>query len=477
MKKMMVVMGLIWGMLVGGAQAQDCGARPEYVKGRVIVKLRPGVSRAMIRASYHAKKVKGLGADTELWRVEDALDTKVRAKTDPSIVSVDLDTLYYPDFVPNDPCYVGHNIACQGAETAGCVPGQWNLDNIQAPLSWDVLTQYYAPNPVPTVLVGTVGSGMQYNHPDLINTVWTNPGEVAGDGIDNDNDGYVDDVHGIDLWHHDGDPLAEVNTHETLIASVIAATTDNGIGSAGVNPFAKVVACRTSGQCGGGASASDLIECVDYFMAKGVKVINTSFGCGPSALCYNQTVKDKIDAYGVWGGVWVASAGNSAKNHDEASNGCTNCRYPCDYTSTNLVCVASNSAPATGEVLSSFSDYGVTSVDIAAPGGNGAIYVCAGNSWVATIWGALFDDRFAPPVDFFNGNQSGTSFSAPTVAAAAAGIFMLHPNWSPGSVKTRLLFGVDVLPPFQGKVAWNGRLNLKKTYCGGLNPLPAACAP
>jgi subtilisin family serine protease len=316
---------------------------------------------------------------------------------------------------------------------------QWWLANtadtdIDAPQGWDVL------HDAPTVVVAVVDSGIDEQHEDLAANLWTNPGEVRN-GLDDDGNGYVDDVHGIDCVDGVGDPLDD-NGHGTHVAGTIAAVGNNGIGVTGVAWRAQIMALKALDANGSGWY-SDAIECIDYALVMksrgvNVRVLNTSWGSS----VFDQTLQDAFKNAGDMGILAVAAAGNDGLNHAK------NPFYPASFPLASLLAVAATTD--TG-ALASFSDYG-EDVEIAAPG--------------VFILSTLPGDQY--------GYLSGTSMASPQVAGAAALIAGLEPATSVSALRDRLLSSADRTASLQGKVQ-SGRLNLGAALRGAATvPLASA---
>jgi subtilisin family serine protease len=244
--------------------------------------------------------------------------------------------VYRPDAIPNDPFF----------------GDLWGLSAIQAPLAWDSTTGS------PGVKVAVVDSGISYDHPDLAPNIWTNPGESGGgketNGIDDDGDGYVDDVHGWDFVQNDNEPL-DFYFHGTHVAGTIGAAGNNGTGITGVDWQTSLMALRAGDAANGELLDSDIIGAFVYACAHGARVVNASFG-GPE---FSQAMLDVIGSPGCANTLFVASAGNDAVDVDASPS------YPCSFTTANLVCVAATDLVGS---IASFSNYGPGSVDLAAPG-------------------------------------------------------------------------------------------------------------
>src|SRR5262249_18521900 len=157
---------------------------------------------------------------------------------------------------------------------------------IGAEKAWDSFTGD------PDLLIGDIDTGADYDHPDLAANIWTNPGEVAGNGVDDDHNGYVDDVHGYDFFHHDGDPRAD-NGHGTHTAGIIAAGGDNGLGVSGVVWRAKIVLLKFLGP-GGTGPTSAAVEALQYATRMGIRVTNNSWSGGFAS----RALEDAVAAAG-----------------------------------------------------------------------------------------------------------------------------------------------------------------------------------
>src|SRR5215211_1734561 len=205
----------------------------------------------------------------------------------------------------------------------------------------------------PNLVVAVIDTGVDFSHPDLAGRRWVNPGESGGgketNGIDDDGNGFVDDVNGADFANNDGDPFDD-NNHGTHVSGTIAASV-NDQGVVGVAPNVKIMGLKFL-SAGGFGSISDAIEALGYAKSKGAKISNNSWGC----YCPGQALQDAIDASG---SLFVAAAGNDNNNND------ANPFYPASYTSNNVLSVAA--VDRFGN-KAWFSNYGTTSVDISAPG-------------------------------------------------------------------------------------------------------------
>ncbi len=325
-----------------------------------------------------------------------------------------------PDFVvhatliPDDTGYA----QLYGLHNTGQTGGVADAD-IDAPEAWEIATGSRA------VRVGVIDTGIDYTHPDLAANIWTNPGEIPGNHVDDDGNGYVDDVRGWDFVNEDNDPMDD-HYHGTHCAGTIGAVGDNGLGVVGVNWQVSLVALKFLSASGSGTT-SDAVEAVAYAKRLGLDLTSNSWGGGG----YSQALRDVIAEAGAAGQLFVAAAGNSARDTDASPN------YPSGYDLPTIIAVA---ATDHADQLAYFSNYGVASVDLAAPG-------------VGTYSTA--------PASLFR-TLSGTSMAAPHVAGAVALMRSHRPEATASELKSALLDSVDPLPALAGKVLSGGRLNLHR---------------
>ena len=278
--------------------------------------------------------------------------------------------------LPDDPLFS----QLWGLENSGQTGGTAGAD-VSAPEAWGVTTGSA------DVVVADIDTGVAYDHEDLAANMWRNPGEIPGNGLDDDGNGYVDDVYGIDAVNHDADPYDD-HGHGTHTSGTIAAAGDNAVGISGVSWTTRIMALKFLGANGGG-NDDDAIECIDYAVHEkldhGVNVvaINASWGGGG----YNQLLKDAIDAAGAAGIVFCAAAGNNYGRDNDATP-----FYPASYTSASLLSVAATDA---NDNLATFSNVGATSVDLGAPG-TGILSTITGSSDITPV-GPFFDDVESGP--------------------------------------------------------------------------------
>jgi len=197
-----------------------------------------------------------------------------------------------------------------------------------------------------------IDTGVRYTHDDLAANMWTNPGEIAGNGLDDDGDGYVDDVHGINAITGSGDPNDD-NGHGTHVSGTIGAVGNNGIGVVGVAWGVKIMALKAFNSSGN-AAGSDLIECINYATSKRANIINASWGCQN---CFSESLREAIAAARNQGILFVAAAGNFSADNDSIPF------YPAGYDVDNIISVA---ATTRNDGLAYYSDVGKVSVHLAA---------------------------------------------------------------------------------------------------------------
>ena len=280
------------------------------------------------------------------------------------------------------------------------------------------------------VAVGVMDSGIQTNHEDLIDNIWVNTGEIAGDGIDNDGNGYIDDIYGWNCGDSNGD-VSYVDEHGVHVAGIISAATNNSKGVASVARNAKIASIKIFNSSGK-STLSYIIEGINFAKKNDINIINCSFGGTGWGSSSVNTIKSAMAA--VPDMFFVIAAGNttsaSEANNDKVAV------YPSQLTKDldNVISVANTTS---SDELSSTSHYGATSVDIAAPGTG--IY--------STI-----------PTSSY-GTMSGTSMATPMVASAVAVMRAVNPNISAKEIKETLCSSSDKLSALTGKVISGGRLN------------------
>ena len=321
---------------------------------------------------------------------------------------------------PNDPLY----------------PVQTGLNNpqdqdIDADLAWNSSTGSQ------DIVVGVIDSGVDYTHEDLSENMWVNPGEIAGDGIDNEGNGFIDDVYGFDFVNWDGDPMDDEG-HGTHVAGTIAAAGNNGIGVTGVSWNAGIMAIKILDAENNGTSVASIVAAVNYAtMMKvdfgvNIRVTNNSWG-GAS---YSGALKKAISLSGQADILFVAAAGNGGADF-VGDNNDSRPYYPASYDCSNIISVAA--VDGFGQ-YPYFTNFGPNSVDIAAPGVN--IYSTRpGNSY---------------------GYLSGTSMAAPHVSGVVVLAAAANPEMNAQGIKKLILSKSDRLKDRTKLTATNARVNALK---------------
>jgi subtilisin family serine protease len=282
-----------------------------------------------------------------------------------------------------------------------------------------------------SVFVGVIDEGIQYTHPDLNSQIWTNPGDNTFDNVDNDGNGYVDDVHGWDFANNDAtvyDGTGELDDHGTHVAGTIGAEND-GSGVVGVNWNVTMISAKFLGANGG--SLANAIKAIDYLtnLKTGPKKLNivasnNSWGGGS----YSQALEAAIARANAQNILFVAAAGNSGTNNDRRAS------YPSNYDVPNVIAVAA--IDRTG-ALASFSQYGAKTVDLGAPG--------------VGVWSTTAPGIYS--------SYNGTSMATPHVTGAVALYASVHPGASAATIKNAILLSAVPTPSLNRKTVTGGRLD------------------
>lgn len=302
-----------------------------------------------------------------------------------------------------------------GENDPGRTPGVVGAD-IDMMKAWEITKGDRA------VRIAVIDTGIDYNHPDLRNQMWTNEAELNGlDGVDDDGNGYVDDIHGYDFASNDGDPL-DGNSHGTHCAGTIGAE-HNDLGVAGIMADVEFVAVKFLSDSGSGTTEA-AIKAIDYATKLNVDIMSNSWGGGGRS----EALKEAIERANDKGIIFTAAAGNSSTDND------TRPHYPSNYEVENVISVA---ATTSSDDLASFSCYGRNTVHIAAPGHN--------------ILSTVKNGKYS--------SFSGTSMATPHVTGAI-GLLLAQEGRLPASeVKERVMMTSEPLSSLRGKTINSGRLN------------------
>ncbi len=308
----------------------------------------------------------------------------------------------------------------------------WGMHNdadtdIDAPEAWDLSTGSSS------IVVAVIDTGVDYNHEDLSTNMWTNSGEIPGNGIDDDGNGYVDDYYGINGYTNNGDPMDD-HGHGTHVSGTVAAVGNNGIGVVGVCWTAKIMALKflTSG---GWGYTSDAVKCVNYAIDKGADIMSNSWGGSG----YSSSLKAAIEAAKNAGILFLVAAGNDGTNNDVSPY------YPSSYDCDNIISVS-----AVDSSDNQWYNYGPISVDVAAPG-RSITSTYPNNSYVT--W-------------------SGTSMATPHVAGLAALLKSYDTSLTWQNIKNRILDNVVQIASLQGKISTGGRINAYNSLSQGSGTPP-----
>jgi subtilisin family serine protease len=291
------------------------------------------------------------------------------------------------------------------------------------------------------IVIGVIDEGVMWNHEDLSANIWINPGESGSgketNGVDDDGNGYKDDVRGWDFDGNNNSTFDGVDDdHGTHVAGTIGAKGGNSIGVAGITWNVKLISAKFLGRNGG--TLANAIKAVDYITdlksrySLNLPATNNSWGGGG----FSQALKDAIDRAGAKEILFVAAAGNDGANNDATKS------YPSGYESANVIAVASIVKDGT---LSSFSNFGAATVDLGAPGSG--------------IYSTLPKRSGSRAVSGY-GSYSGTSMATPHVTGGAALYAATHTSASAANIKNAILSSAVQTASLTGKCVTGGRLNV-----------------
>ncbi len=315
------------------------------------------------------------------------------------------------------------------------LPEQWHLARVDAPGAWDVTTG------TPAVIVAVLDTGVDVDHPDLRENIWTNPGEIAGDGLDNDGNGFADDVHGWNFADGNNRPVPDpagpqtraAMTHGTVVAGVIAAVGNNGEGVAGMAWRARIMPVRILDNEGSGFAHHAAVA-LRYAVRNGARVVNLSFTGPDMPSDLAAAVREAADA----GVVIVAALGNASNGGDDVDAAPT---YPACYKLLDgrdpIIGVAATDRQ---DAKAPFSNFGAGCADVAAPG--------------ADIFSTVLHDPEQEAFGgWYGGGWSGTSLAAPVVSGIVALLLSAYPSLTPPQVLDILRLSADPLADGTGAAA------------------------
>lgn len=398
---------LVWALValfVAGAWAEEGLSTSQqvdnmlmqapHVNGQIIVKYKEGRVAAMDGS------MDNLGNNTYCVSLRsDMKETLMSLLSNEDVEYAEPNYIYRTMATPNDPKF-----------------GQlWGMNKINAPAAWN------AKSKADRVIVAVIDTGINYKHEDLKDNVWVNKNEVAGNGIDDDGNGYIDDIHGINGINDSGDPMDD-HSHGSHCMGTIAGTGNNNVGVTGVCWQAQVMGCKFLSASGGGSSA-DAVKCINYAVANGAKVLSNSWGGGGFSLALYNAIKDAGDK----GVLFVAAAGNSYKSSLSLPAGYCQDQDFQGKTYPGLSNVLAVSASDESDNKASFSQYSAAAAKsrdlIAAPGTN-ILSTTLGNNYAS---------------------YNGTSMATPHVAGAATLIWANNMNLTALEIKKVLTDSGDTL--------------------------------
>jgi subtilisin family serine protease len=419
-------------------------AELRYVASELLVQFRAGhglAARDAVLNAIGARSAKRLrdAAEGELHlvrlpqglAVQDAI-RQLRAHG--AVRFVEPNWVYSTQAAPNDTYYQSGALWGVYGDTS---PGKQNQFGSQAAEAWNLGRDCSS-----DVVVGIIDEGVMTTHPDTQANIWVNPFEIAGNGIDDDGNGKVDDIHGWDFVSNDNSTFDGVgDDHGTHVSGTIGAVRNNGIGVAGICGQVKMVNAKFLGAQGG--TTADAILAIDYMTdlktRHGLNLVATNNSWGGGG--FSQALKDAIDRSGQANILFIAAAGNGnligiGQNTDKKPN------YPSAYTSENIIAVASITKKG---AKSGFSNFGLVSVDIGAPGSAIVSTVPKMVNGVLTATYASYD---------------GTSMATPHVTGAVAYYASRHPGSTAAQIKAAILGSAVPTASLAGKTVTGGRLDV-----------------
>lgn len=395
----------------------------ESVPGEFVVKLKPGMMRMSTQAlsaqlnGFVTQKISGQDIVVVKKAVFQTNDSAVKALNQNPLVEIaEPNYIYKINKAPTDPLYTQTwGLGNVGQADPKNQVGVAGID-VNAERAWEIQTG------TREKIIAVIDTGIDYSHPDLVENMWKNEVEAAGTaGVDDDNNGVVDDIYGYNAINDSGDPKDDQG-HGSHCAGTIGARANNGIGVAGVNWSVRMMAIKFL-DAGGSGSLADAIKAIDYATKMGAHVLSNSWGGGG----FSQTLLDSIKRSNDAGAIFIAAAGNEYNNNDNSPT------YPSTYQVENVMSVA---AIDNRGAKADFSNYGKKTVHLGAPGVN-----------VMSTTGGGYK------------SFSGTSMATPHVAGVAALLWANEPNLTAAEVKERLVATVRPLASMKGKTRTGGMVD------------------
>ena len=419
----------LWATLHGPGASQTVHQDPinqamnqEHSVNQILIRFKSTISPSdatNLIASYGTARVESYRiAPIHLIQITDGMTVSqklAQVRNDSRVLYAEPNYVVSIDRTPNDPGY----------------PQLWGMHNssgggdISAPEAWSRAIGSR------DVIVAVIDTGIDYNHVDLKENMWVNIGEIPTNGVDDDGNGFVDDVYGYDFFNENGDP-ADDHGHGTHVAGTIGAVGNNRVGVVGVNWRVRLMALKFLG-AGGFGFYSDAIRAIQYAWMNGAKISNNSWG----GYGFSQGLYDAIAAARNANHLFCASAGNDANDNDGVFPA-----YPASFDLDNIISVGASDH---SDAMTYFSNYGKNSVDLFAPGSG--IYSTGLNNTYET--------------------HDGTSMAAPHVAGTAALMLSINPDISYAVLKQMILDGADQRTNFTDYCVSGGRLNSATVVGGG----------